>query len=223
MTMAHWLINLRPGGQIIVSTKDGTDLTSEEVKILRMLVNHHFQARVSQDKRGTRRPEADEEVMTKTSGHTGNRVKHQLDPIVNFLTVYRRRRWITLESVSKLCSLNVHKLTGYETGHSRPFIEALRDWGYSLGFNIMPIPVALSGVVKQMVNAYLADAYADDLNRWGNVPRFLSGGDRTYADLSPGREFLRDSDYSRPEEVGEAAGGDVPDSARTRGSDEELG
>lgn len=225
MTFPAWLINLSSSGKIVITRKDGEDLSQEDLKRIRMIVTAHFRAEGVVSARGTRRPDANEEVKTKPAGSSQNRVRHRLDPIVNFLTVYRRKRFIRLTTLAQWTTLAVHQFTAYEVGHSRPYIGALREWAGALGFYLMPVPIHMAEDLKLRINTWLNNQYLSDLDRWAgdSGQTFLGNTEVAHADFSPGCEFLRDSDYSRPAEVGEAASGDVSDSANTRGSDEWLG
>lgn len=211
--LPRWIINLAPGGRIVITSSDGTDLGEDDLKMLRMIVYNHFKADGQVRARGLVRPEAGAEVITKPTSKNfpGGRVRHSLDPIVNFFTIYRRKRQLQVKAVAVMMGTSASQVTSYEVGHSRPFVEVLRDWGYALGFNLMPVPIALSAKVRDMVNEHIAQQYVDDLNRWGNHPRFFREGVNEHADFSAGREFLRDGDYSRPQAPGEAASPGVPD------------
>lgn len=215
MPQGKWIIN-EVNGRVVIMSRDGTDLTKEDCDLVRLVMANHFRSEAGlAGQRGRLRPNSGDEVDTRNSrgGGTGN-IRHTLDPIVNFFTAYRRKRKLPLVSIARLTGeLRAGRLTSYETGQSRPFIEMLRDWGYALGFDIMPIPIGLRHEIIAVVNVFLADQYTADILAWSSNPvRSHREGVNVNADLSPGAEFLRDSDHFGPPAPGETAGGGVSDS-----------
>jgi hypothetical protein len=195
---SNWMVTLNnEGSQIRIFKRDGSDFTEDDRETVILVLMHHFHSESSfKAGRSLDRPEAGTDVATRTG------VEHTLDPIVSFFAAYRKRRRMALISVARLMGEGKGTRVGaVEAGKTRPLIEFLRDWGYALGFNLMPIPLGMVSKVRDMVNEYLADQYARDIARWSREEGgLIEGGAR--ADLPPGPGLLGDGEDSGPAAAG---------------------
>lgn len=185
-------------GEIVIRSRHGRVLTEEDLDLVKILLASYWRGQSHAMKP---RQDGGKEVESKTG------LYHTLDPIVHFFTSYRVKRKLTVLSVARLMGLRSGaRLTDLEIGKVRPLVEVLRDWGYVLGFNLMPIPIAMAAEIRDRVNKFIEDQYLQDLVNWGDYPpddRQLGG---KYADLSAAGGFLRDSEGAGSAEAGEATG-----------------
>lgn len=204
---AQWAVTLNEGNtQIRIFKRDGSDMTEDDRETLIMVLTNHFHAEGSnKSDRALARPEAGEGVETRSG------ITHTQDPIVSFFAAYRKRRRMQVVTVGRLIGeKNGTRITFAETGRVRPLIEFIRDWGYALGFNLMPIPIALADRVSDMVNKFMKDQYAEDIARWSADNEVLIyGGER--ADIPASTQLPRDGSTAGPSAPRQAASGMLPD------------
>lgn len=204
---AQWMITLNEGGsQIRIFKRSGEDMTEDDRQTLIMVLTNHFHAEGSnKSDRALVRPNAGDDVPSRYG------VIHAQDPIVSFFTAYRKRRRMQITAVSRLLGeKNSSRISAAEAGKVRPLIEFLRDWGYALGFTLMPVPIAMADRVTGIVNKFLANQHTEDIERWSvDNEALIYGGER--ADIPSGAELQGDSGTAGPTAPREAASGSVSD------------
>lgn len=203
-----WVIEL-VDGVIKIRARNRQPLTDDDVVTVKLLLRRHFGSLSALRAKNLRRPDANEWAVTAVSSIT-----HMLDPIVNFLVAYRRKRRMAVVDVAEAMMERPQRITGWEVGKSRPFMHNLRDWANGLGLDIIPVPMEIRDKVVREINAFLDLQYKDDLDYWDENPRavrYYREEVNVHADLSPGSEFLGHSSNSGSKAPREPASGVLPD------------
>lgn len=83
------------------------------------------------------------------------------DRIVHFLSEQHRTRRIPMRQMSRAMGLHQSTLSSFNKGNTRAYLDVARPWAYMLGFDLIPIPVALRDEVWALVSKHCEEQGMD--------------------------------------------------------------
>lgn len=147
-TKSRYLVELDPVlGHVTVTPRYEDAMTAAEVIWLRAIIALSLKV---------------ESINTPRSNTIDDEKRAQEpDRIVHFLSEQHRMRRIPMRQMSKAMGLHQSTLSSFNKGNTRAYLDVARPWAYMLGFDLIPIPVALRNVVWDLVNKHCTDVGMD--------------------------------------------------------------
>ena len=147
-TKSRYLVELDPVlGHVVITPRYEDAMTPAEVIWLRAIIALSLKV---------------ESINTPRSNTTPDGERPQEpDRIIHFLSEQHRVRRIPMRQMSRAMGLHQSTLSSFNKGNTRAYLDVARPWAYMLGFDLIPIPVALRDQVWELVSKYCEEQGMD--------------------------------------------------------------